>query len=250
MTDFRDLFYQRYVSAFKNLETPVDDSILPSYLAWCRHHFRPLFSSLAKTASILELGCGPGYMMTFLQSEDFVNVRGIDLSAEQARVARERGLAVEVVNAVTYLENTKETFDAIVALDFVEHFSKAELLSLAPLIYGHLNPGGLLILQTPNGQGLFPNQIIYGDLTHLTIFSPSSLRQLLRLSGFYNIQIRETGPVTKNTVGWLRLILWQVARITATVIRMAETGKRQRIWSENMICCAYKQDKLDNVNTP
>lgn len=110
--------------------------------------------------------------MTFLHSEGFTNVKGIDLSAEQVRLARERGLAVEVANAVTYLETTPETFDAILALDFVEHFSKAELLSLMPLIYSRLNPGGLLILQTPNGQGLFPNQIIYGDFTHLTIFSP------------------------------------------------------------------------------
>ncbi len=240
MADFREQFYQRYVSAFKNPETPANEGFLKAYLTWCRHHYRPLVRDLARTASILELGCGPGYMMEFLQSEGFVNVKGIDLSEEQAHLARVRGLDVEVADAFSYLPASSETFDAIVALDFMEHFSKEELLTLISLIAARLNPGGALILQTPNGEGLFPNQVIYGDLTHLTILSPGSLRQLLRLFDFVEIDIRETGPAPKNLAGILRLAIWRIARLLATLARMAETGKKQTIWTENMICCARR----------
>lgn len=244
MADFREQLYQRYVTTFKGVEA-ADEGFLDSYLAWCRHRYRPLVKHLASTSSILELGCGPGYMMSFLQSEGFVNVKGIDLSIEQAQLARERGLHVQVADALSYLQQTSETYDAILALDFLEHFSKEELLALVSLIMARLNPGGTLIVQTPNGQGLFPNQIIYGDLTHLTILSPSSLHQLLRLFGFVEIDIRETGPAPKNIKGILRLIIWRCARLLATVVRLAETGKRQTIWTENMICCARKESEVE-----
>jgi SAM-dependent methyltransferase len=198
---------------------------------------------LAKTSSILELGCGPGYMIEFMKSEGFVNMKGIDLSEEQVSLARERGLNVQVTDALSYLPQTSEMYDAILAIDFLEHFSKEELLILISLIKTRLNPGGTLILQTPNGQGLFPNQIIYGDLTHMTILSPSSLHQLLSLFGFVEIDFQETGPAPKNLTGILRLILWRFVRLLATVVRMAETGKKQTIWTENMICCA-RRDRL------
>ena len=44
-----------------------------------------------------------------------------------------------------------------------------------------------MLVQTANGAGLFPAQVIYGDLTHMTIFTPHSLAQLLRASGFVDL---------------------------------------------------------------
>jgi hypothetical protein len=72
--------------------------------------------------------------------------------------------------------------------DFVEHFHKDELLRLLPLINRALQADGILLLQTPNGERLFSQQVIHADLTHLTIFSPDSLRQLLALTGFDEIR--------------------------------------------------------------
>ena len=102
---------------------------------------------------------------------------------------------------------------------------------------------GWLIIQTPNGQGLFPHQVIHADLTHLTILSPSSLRQALHLVGFTDVRFEETGPVPKGVKGRVRALLWQVVKLVANLIRMIETGKTQRIWTENLICVARKRNQ-------
>jgi hypothetical protein len=107
---------------------------------------------------------------------------------------------------------------------------------LAKLLYNALEDRGILIIQTPNGQGLFLHQVIYGDLTHLTVFTPESLRQLFSLAGFADFRFQETGPVGKNLYGKIRLILWKVIKKLANGIRKIETGKSQEIWTENMIC--------------
>ena len=79
--------------------------------------------------------------------------------------------------------------------------------------------------------------MIYGDLTHMTIFNPGSLLQLLTLSGFDQIEFFETGPAPMGLTGRLRAHRPRsVIRGAASLVRRIETGKLQRIWTENMIC--------------
>src|SRR5205823_419899 len=125
-------------------------------------------------------------------------------------------------------------------VDVLEHFSREELVVLAPRVLAALRPGGRLIVQTANGAGLFPRQVIYGDLTHLTIFTPESLRQLLRRFGFQNLTFYETGPIPIRLRGKLNVALWSATKAIANLIRQVETGKRQAIWTENFICAAFK----------
>jgi 2-polyprenyl-3-methyl-5-hydroxy-6-metoxy-1,4-benzoquinol methylase len=82
MSDFRASLYNRYVTTFKEHQLHVDDASLRSYWAWCDHKFLPLLKDLEYDAAILDLGCGPGYMMEFLEKRGYSNVRGIDISEE------------------------------------------------------------------------------------------------------------------------------------------------------------------------
>lgn len=236
MTQFRGRLYERYVSTFKAEAPGSRDAALVAYLGWCRHRMLPLFDGLAPHDPILELGCGPGDLLLFLKQFGFTGARGLDVSDEQIRIARERGLDAEVADVFAYLERLDRPLAAIVAIDFFEHFSKDELMRLLPAIFAALRPGGRLILMTPNGQGLFPHQVIYGDLTHMTIFAPGSMRQLLQFHGFESIEFSESGPVPKDFVGRVRRVLWRLIRFTANAVRRIETGKSQEIWTENLIC--------------
>lgn len=240
MRDFRAELYERYVSKFKEEKVQLSEKALASYFQWCRYKFLPLFEGIPNDGSILELGCGPGYMLQFLGQCGFQRVKGIDLSKEQIELALQRGCDAEVADLFEYLSGRTDSFDAIVALDLLEHFHKEELLALAPLLQKALKRGGKLIIQTPNGEGLFSRQIIYGDLTHLTILTPHSLQQLLRGAGFDRFRFFETGPVPKNLKGRLRLLLWQGIKGIANAIRGIETGKSQEVWTENMICWCEK----------
>src|SRR5207245_10805832 len=120
---------------------------------------------------------------------------GIDISAEQVELARRRGVRADRVDVFDFLRNPDNGFGAILAVDFLEHLTRDELIRLGPLLFRALLPRGRLMVQTANGAGPFPHQVIYGDLTHMTIFTPQSLAQLLRSAGFVALSFYETGPV-------------------------------------------------------
>lgn len=237
--DFRDGLYEQYVSGFTGVGEPMDDKSFQSYLAWCRFKVGPHLAEIGRDAPVLEVGCGPGNLLLYLAEEGFTRAKGIDMSAEQVQVAVERGLDVELADAFEFLPQAPKV-QLLLGFDFIEHFEKDEVLALLRLFYEVLDRDGLLIIQTPNGQGLFPHQVIHGDFTHLTILSPSSLRQALHLVGFCDIRFTETGPVPKDLRGTVRMFLWRAVRLAANLMRMIETGKTQSIWTENMICVARK----------
>jgi SAM-dependent methyltransferase len=240
VSDFRAALYRRYVSTFKGDESRRDAHALEAYWSWCRHKYRPLLEGLSREGRVVELGCGPGHMLEFLQREGFRRVEGIDVSAEQVALARERGLNAHVADVFEYLAREHGRLDAVLALDFIEHFDRNEVTRLAALLHEALTEGGRLILQTPNGSGLFPGQVISGDLTHMTIFSPGSMRQLLQAAGFGDFRFLESGPVAKDLRGRIRLLLWRAIKRVANTVRQIESGKSQEIWTENLICCCRK----------
>ena len=238
--DFRNELYRRYVTGFKGLDGSMDPQYLEGYLEWCRFKFGPLLAKTSRDAPVLEVGCGSGNLLLYLASEGFTKVRGIDISEEQVQIALERGLDAEVADVFGFLRRAPAKYHVVFAIDFIEHFGKDELVELLRLIHGVLDSDGCLMIQTPNGQGLFSRQVIYADLTHLTVLSPPSLRQALYLAGFCELCFEETGPVPKDIKGKGRVVLWKALKLVANLIRVIETGKTQRIWTENFICVAHK----------
>ncbi len=240
MKDIRKQLYDQYVSKFKTVQLQRDERRLKEYWSWCRFKYFPVLKHLNPQDPILELGCGPGYILEFLTNQGFKNVEGIDVSQEQIRLAHSRGLHAKVADAFQFLSAKKQRYSAIVALDFVEHFTKQELLKLFPLIFRALRKGGVLLLQTPNGQGLFPGQVIYGDLTHQTIFTQDSLEHILTLAGFHKISFAETGPVPDTLEGKLRTFLWKCIRAIIRIIRQIEAKNSSKLWTESFICSCEK----------
>ena len=236
-SDYRADLYRGYVSTFKSQAAGGADD---GAFVWWDHKFLPLLASLDLAADILDLGCGSGTLLDYLKRRGFSHVCGVDISAEQIELARRRGVRAEQHDALAYLAPNTERFDAVLAVDVFEHFTRDELIPLVQAIHAALRPGGSLLVQTANGQGLFPNQVIYGDLTHLTIFTPGSLGQLLRRSGFGELRFAETGPVPVRLRGRLNSMAWWAIRELASVVRQVETGKRQTVWTENFLCRAVR----------
>ena len=239
--DFRKNLYNKYVSTFKIFIEDDNPASIKSVFEICRRRYLPLLSGLPdKDMRILELGCGSGYLLQFLRGEGYDNLFGIDISEQQIEKARTRGLKVENADTFEFFSANKTKYDVVFALDFIEHFYKDELLDLFTGINNTMEKNGILIIHTPNGQGLFPGRNIYGDLTHLTIFSPNSLTQILKITGFDDIKFFETGPVSKNFVGFIRLVLWKIVKLIVKLIRIIETGGKEDIISQDFVCSARK----------
>jgi SAM-dependent methyltransferase len=243
MSDYRTTVYNRYVTTARGEERyEQNERAIDSFMAWCKYKYLPLLEGLRPDDPVLELGCGPGYILRFLKKEGFVNVEGIDISEEQLEIAIGQGLNPKLRDVFEYLPTVENSYNAMIAVDFVEHFTKDELMRLVPLIFKSLKKGGIFIVQTPNGEGLFPNEVLFGDLTHSTILTPRSLQQLLAISGFTEFRFEEANPTPKNFVGIIRVILWKGIKFIANTVRKIESGKSQKIWSENMLCRCQKPE--------
>jgi 2-polyprenyl-3-methyl-5-hydroxy-6-metoxy-1,4-benzoquinol methylase len=248
-SDLRPRLYDRYVTTFKSENAALTNSELAHYYKWCDARYYPFLRHLPNTSTILELGCGHGRILNYLHQKGFTNVKGIDISQEQIELAQRDALDAECADVFEHLDKSSLLFkegegggyDCVIAIDFVEHFTKEELLHLFESLRTAMKPGAVLLLQTPNGEGLFSRQIMYGDLTHETILSPGSLGQLLRATDFENIQYFECAPVANGIVGIARALLWKIIRAAANTIRRIESHKSQSVWTENFICVAHMQ---------
>ena len=237
MKDIREPIYENYYSAFKKGEPRERFGFLHLRL-WYNEKYLPLLREYDRNAPLLDLGCGQGFMLRYLKSAGFMNLTGIDISEEQVEKARSYGFNAIKTDAFTFLKENENQFEIIVAIDLIEHFKKEELFELLNLIHRALKPGGLFISQTPNGEGLMPGYVIYGDLTHFTILSPLSLKHILTVTGFEKIRIKELGPAL--FVHFPLFIGWQIVRLFAIIIKFLEIGRFQKYWTESIICSCRK----------
>ncbi|MBV6512592.1 MAG: Ubiquinone biosynthesis O-methyltransferase [Ignavibacteriaceae bacterium] len=240
MNDFRAELYKTYVSGFKSKIASYSDEDVKKQWEWADYKYLQLLQKYPKDAKILEIGCGPGFFLEYLKNRGYDNALGIDFSEEQIAFADKRGVKAIAGDALQFLKSCSNDYDIILAFDFIEHFSKDELILLSRDIYNALAPGGMLLLHTPNAQGLFPNRIIHGDLTHLTIFNPNSIVQLFGSAGFTGIEVFETGPVPKDIKGRLRLVAWSLLKVFLNLLKTIESGGGISIWTQDMIGVCYK----------
>ncbi len=95
-------------------------------------------------ARILEIGCGPGTVVSCLPPSDYL---GFDLSPEYVEMARRRfPKARFVCERVSEFSLAKEqSFDVVLAFGVVHHLEDAEARQLFQIAHEALKPGGKLV---------------------------------------------------------------------------------------------------------
>ena len=152
-----------------------------------RRAVRILRRALPPGARILDVGCGYGHLAAALAAAGF-RAEGVELSPIGVRHARSLGVAVRqgTLEAAAF---PGEAFDAVTAYYVIEHLDDpAAFLREARRI---LRPGGALLLRWPQSAPLVRWCRLLGvriDLfdapSHLTDFTPESLKALLERKGF------------------------------------------------------------------
>ncbi|MDQ7780833.1 MAG: class I SAM-dependent methyltransferase [Planctomycetota bacterium] len=178
-----------------------------------------------RSARIVDVACGHGYFLYFLQKQGYSNALGIDLARDQVEMARRMGVKnVEQCDVFKYLPERPGVFDMITANHFLEHLTKDEVLLFLDNCARALKPGGRLIVSTPNAASLFGPKHAYGDFTHEQAFTPGSLTQVLAVGGFCDIQVQGEKPIVYDTRSAVRALLWPLARTMLKCLCVIEQG--------------------------
>lgn len=143
--------------------------------------------NVKKGGKILDLGCGYGNFLYFIDNLGYKNVTGVDISTEEIEICQGTFSHFKIVQSdiFDYLENTENKFDVIYLSHVLEHIPKEKLNALLKGIKGRLNDGGVVIIVIPNCAAYFNAGVSrYADVTHEMGFVDKSLKQLFIINGF------------------------------------------------------------------
>jgi 2-polyprenyl-3-methyl-5-hydroxy-6-metoxy-1,4-benzoquinol methylase len=171
-----------------------------------------------KGARILDVGCGGGHFLYFLNKSGYRDFQGIDVSPQQVEFCRKNVTErVEQADAFRFLDERGGTYDFIAAHAVLEHVPKDQVLPLAQKMHAALKPGGRLVIRVPNMSNPFAGHARYIDMTHELGFTESSLRQVLYMAGFRDIAF--TGSLTLRWKSWRSLFRIPFVRLYYAWIR-------------------------------
>jgi SAM-dependent methyltransferase len=102
----------------------------------------------AETDRILDIGCGPGTIVPYLPTSEYV---GFDANPEYIALARRRfpGLRFVCERVSNYSLPQREYFEIALALGVLHHLADCEAIQLLRIAYDALKPGGRLVTHDP-----------------------------------------------------------------------------------------------------
>ena len=178
-----DLFYRAFEERHRGSRELIEPR-LEVYLPFVR----PL-KTLYEAPEILDLGCGRGEWLELLEYIGF-QVKGVDLDEGMLLACRELDLDVYQADALDYLRGlAADSLSVVSAFHVVEHLPFEALRQLVDEAYRVLNPGGLLILETPNSENLVVGASdFYLDPTHQRPLPSKLLSFVVEYAGFARVK--------------------------------------------------------------
>lgn len=193
-------------------------------------------------ARIVDIGCGQGQLVGLLQDLGYDSVVGIDVSAEQVALAHELGRStVEQAELFAFVDAHAGEFDAVTAVDLVEHFERQDVIGLFAGLGRLLRPGGTLIIRTPNAASPYGGRILYSDLTHGVAYTRRSLEQVCAAAELEFVGAFPVRPAGKRFRQRVRRALWRGIEAGFIAPLIVETGNvRGHLVTQNLIGVARK----------
>ena len=230
--------YKNYSS---NFGRKITEASYHQYIPMARHIIHKCFPR-DKQIRIVDLGCGIGGFLKVFYSEGYTNISGVDVSAEEVQIAHQFGLP-QVIQSdiIEWLKQSgTQSFDIILFLDVLEHFSRQEVISILAETQRVLREEGRVIIHVPNAEGIFGSRIRYADITHEQAFTYNTLSQICRHSGFAHFDCFEDKPVVHNVTSFFRRMIWEVLTFPFRLLFAAETGTFNVRLSQNILFKATK----------
>ncbi len=235
-----DEAYEKYVSTKIGDVVRYDEKSLNRFAQTYAHYLRGWLPP-SKDSAILDVGCGHGNMLYALKSWGYTRIAGLDRSPEQVSLARRIHREVVEADALEHLAQHTDSYDVVLAIDLIEHLSLDHARRFLEECRTALRVRGRLIMQLPNAGSVRGGELAWGDITHCRAYSAPAIQQLLKLSGFDEIEFRETGPVIIGITSLLRAILWSAVRAGLITFDLVEGGRASLIHTRTLLVTAVKE---------
>ena len=147
-------------------------------------------ASASNLRRAVDLGCGRGEFLEVLSSANY-NAQGVDLDDGMLAACYDLNLPAAKADALSFIESLPESSQSVVsAFHLVEHIHFEQLQSLVFQAHRILEPGGLLILETPNPENfIVATKNFYLDHTHQRPIPPELLVFIAEFHGFERVKI-------------------------------------------------------------
>lgn len=234
------IYYDNQAKA-RHVMTSSDVEELAAQMSVC---WRRIFADKLpanKSAKIYEAGCGPGAFLIFLKSLGYTNIEASDFSEAQVNIARTIGFNARLADSVADLESIDEkSLDCVVAIDFIEHLEKDNAMRFLKACGRAIKNGGILILRMPNGDSPLVGRNFFNDPTHIWAYTTVSMRALLEIAGFSEIEFRDEAEAMIREWRFLKVPFMRIARWIAKAIIRAATREQIDFLSPSIFVFAKK----------
>ncbi|MEO0263133.1 MAG: class I SAM-dependent methyltransferase [candidate division WOR-3 bacterium] len=180
-----------------------------------------------KDSLILDLGCGEGFFLYFMEKLGYNKLYGVDLSKEEIEIAQKYLKKTILINEdlFNFLKNINLKFDFILMDNILEHFEKEEIFEVLELVYNRLKYKGKIVISVPNIGSLWGIPHAFLDFTHETFFTPHALNEILVSIGFKVVKIKgDNYPLPLDILSTLRCLGYYPLRFITKLLLIIMSG--------------------------
>jgi 2-polyprenyl-3-methyl-5-hydroxy-6-metoxy-1,4-benzoquinol methylase len=194
--------------------------------------------------SILDFGCGPGFLIEELLAQvRQASVLAVDSSPDSVNLVRSRfaqrtGFRGGFLSGDSELASSKQTFDVVFFVETIEHLLPEHRAGVLASLLEFLRPGGTIVVTTPNNEiledsiALCPDcGAVFHRMQHMSSWTAHTLSSLMESCGFRTQDCRPVHLRPRLSIaGWLRDMLVPKSRLPHLIY----IGSRPRSHSINI----------------